>query len=60
MQDNLYDDLNESDTNRKYSKYRAKVKSTLHTNKNTINSTQRILDSSNDNLMMLEETEIIH
>ena len=54
MQSALEEDM-DGDDNRKLSKYRAKVKSTLHTNKNTINSTHRLLDSSTDNLTLLEE-----
>ena len=59
MQDALDEDINEGDTSKKFSKYRAKVKSTLHTNKNTIFSTQRLLDSSTDNLTLLEDSEFI-
>lgn len=54
MQSALEEDINEGD-NRKISKYRAKIKSALHSNKNTIHSTQRLLDSSTDNLTLLEE-----
>ena len=59
MQDALDEDINEEDTSKKISKYRAKVKTTLHTNKNTINSTHRLLDSSTDNLTLLEDSELL-
>ena len=54
MQSTLEEDI-DGDANKNISKYRAKVKSTLHTNKNTINSTHRLLDSSTNNLTLLEE-----